>query len=101
MQPHAASCAGALVTYRPLPHTPHTRPPPSRRQYESPILAGREPGASDSETDLGETRSNELSAIVNRCPPGLLAAAGCSRCEYSASRPGLVARLQAVALPIL
>jgi DNA repair and recombination RAD54-like protein len=37
-----------------------------RRQFEAPILASREPGASDAEVALGEARSDELSAIVNR-----------------------------------
>lgn len=37
-----------------------------RRKYEGPILAGREPGASDSEVALGAQRSEELSAFVNQ-----------------------------------
>eukprot|EP00195_Chlamydomonas_chlamydogama_P012357 CAMPEP_0202906302 /NCGR_PEP_ID=MMETSP1392-20130828/38231_1 /ASSEMBLY_ACC=CAM_ASM_000868 /TAXON_ID=225041 /ORGANISM="Chlamydomonas chlamydogama, Strain SAG 11-48b" /LENGTH=1035 /DNA_ID=CAMNT_0049594745 /DNA_START=120 /DNA_END=3227 /DNA_ORIENTATION=+ len=36
-----------------------------RRTYESPILAGREPGASDEEVELGNERSMQLSALVN------------------------------------
>lgn len=36
-----------------------------RREYESPILAGREPGASAEVVALGEERSGRLSALVN------------------------------------
>ena len=36
-----------------------------RRHYESPILAGREPDASDAEATLGAERSSQLSDIVN------------------------------------
>jgi DNA repair and recombination RAD54-like protein len=36
-----------------------------RRHYESPILAGREPDASDAEATLGAERSSQLSEIVN------------------------------------
>jgi DNA repair and recombination RAD54-like protein len=36
-----------------------------RRTYESPILAGREPDASDAEATLGAERSSQLSEIVN------------------------------------
>jgi len=37
-----------------------------RRHFEAPILAGREPDASDTEAALGAERSAELSAIVNK-----------------------------------
>ncbi|GMH34356.1 hypothetical protein BSKO_02190 [Bryopsis sp. KO-2023] len=37
-----------------------------RRQYETAILAGREPDASDEEVSLGQERSEELSGIVNQ-----------------------------------
>lgn len=37
-----------------------------RKKYEGPILAGREPGASDAEVQLGNERSEELSAFVNQ-----------------------------------
>ena len=37
-----------------------------RRYYESPILAGREPDATDKESEEGLERSAELSAIVNQ-----------------------------------
>ena len=36
-----------------------------RRHYEAPILAGREPGASDAAAALGADRSAALSAVVN------------------------------------
>ena len=36
-----------------------------RKKFEGPILAGREPGASDAEVALGNERSEELSAFVN------------------------------------
>ena len=35
------------------------------KRFETPILAGREPGATDLEVERGEERSTELSAIVN------------------------------------
>ena len=36
-----------------------------RKRYEAPILAGREPDASDAESTVGAERSKELSEIVN------------------------------------
>ena len=36
-----------------------------RKRYENPIVAGREPDASDEEKALGQERSAELSSIVN------------------------------------
>ena len=36
-----------------------------RRHFESPILAGREPGAPEDAAVLGEARSSELSSLVN------------------------------------
>jgi DNA repair and recombination protein RAD54 and RAD54-like protein len=36
-----------------------------RKQYEAPILAGREPDASDTDRERGAERSSELSTIVN------------------------------------
>ena len=36
-----------------------------RRYFEAPILSGREPDASDAARELGESRSTELSNIVN------------------------------------
>lgn len=36
-----------------------------RKIYEAPILAGREPDASDEAFERGEARSQELSSIVN------------------------------------
>lgn len=36
-----------------------------RRRYERPILAGREPDATDKETVLAAERSSELSSIVS------------------------------------
>ena len=36
-----------------------------RRQYQRPILAGREPGSSPQEKALGVERNGELSDIVN------------------------------------
>lgn len=36
-----------------------------RKYYELPILHGREPGATDKESELGLSRAAELSAIVN------------------------------------
>lgn len=35
------------------------------KRYERPILAGREPGASEAEAQRGQERSAELSALVN------------------------------------
>lgn len=40
-------------------------PPQFRKYFEVPILSGREPDASEEERALGETRSSELSGIVN------------------------------------
>ncbi|XAR72893.1 DNA helicase [Bertholletia excelsa] len=37
-----------------------------RRYYETPIISGREPSASEKEKELGAERSAELSAIVNQ-----------------------------------
>lgn len=36
-----------------------------RRHFETPVLAGREPDATDTEKELGQERSAELSSIVN------------------------------------
>lgn len=36
-----------------------------RRYFEGPILAGREPGASEEEADAGVARAAELSSLVN------------------------------------
>lgn len=36
-----------------------------RRHYEGPILRGREPDASETDADLAQQRSAELSSIVN------------------------------------
>ena len=36
------------------------------KRYEGPILIGREPDATDQESELGLQRSTELSAIVNQ-----------------------------------
>mmetsp|Transcript_11199 Transcript_11199/g.69143 ORF Transcript_11199/g.69143 Transcript_11199/m.69143 type:complete len:886 (+) Transcript_11199:228-2885(+) len=37
-----------------------------RKHYESPIVIGREPDASDAERELANSRSEELSTIVNK-----------------------------------
>lgn len=37
-----------------------------RKQYEQPILAGREPDATDEEVACGQQRSEDLSIIVNQ-----------------------------------
>lgn len=37
-----------------------------RRVYQNPILAGREPGATDAERSLAAERSAQLSVFVNR-----------------------------------
>lgn len=44
----------------------HTRPAiPTRPAVQAPIVASREPDATEAEVQKGTERSNELSAIVN------------------------------------